>query len=259
MMIAGGLGGWFVEHVPLWTILLLDASTYLVSFLIQATLPYEATHLGARREVRAGSVWSAVADGWRWLRDRPQLNVFLTCSLVPFIIVMTANYLFPIYVAETLHAGAGWFAAGEIAFSIGAIAAGALLPRLIVRHTAAMTIPATMFVFAAGMLVVLVFRLPLTYLCAGVMLGFGNAGCRVARSALLMHIVPNAVMGRVGGFYQVLDRVLRTLLVMSMTIIDRHGPPAGFLVLLAVLAVALFGVLQTRLALRTVETAAVPA
>jgi MFS family permease len=264
MMIAGGLGGILVERVPLWVILLFDASTYLVSFLIQATLPYEPTHLretqparAASRESRARpSVWASVAAGWRWLRDRPKLTVFLTCSLLPFIIVMTGNYLFPIYVTETLHADAIWFAGGEIAFAIGAILAGALLPRLIAQHTAATTIPGTMFVFLAGLLAVIVLRFPLTYLAAGALLGFGNAGCRVARSALLLHIVPNEVMGRVGGFYQVLDRVLRTLLVMSMAVIDRHGPPAGFLVLLAVLLVALFGVLQTRLALREVETAA---
>ena len=38
MMIAGGLGGVLIERVPLWTILLFDAATYLASFLIQATL-----------------------------------------------------------------------------------------------------------------------------------------------------------------------------------------------------------------------------
>ncbi|HVS51854.1 MAG TPA: MFS transporter [Opitutaceae bacterium] len=258
MMIAGGLGGVLVEHVPLWAILLFDASTYLTSFLIQATLPYEPTHLAAPRTTATHrpAVWASVAAGWNWLRERPQLNVFLTCALLPFIIVMAGNYLFPIYVTETLHANAIWFAGGEIAFACGAVLAGALLPRLIAQHTAATTIPATMFVFLAGLIAVIALRFPLTYLAAGALLGFGNAGCRVARSALLLHIVPNEVMGRVGGFYQVLDRILRTLLVMAMAVIDRHGPPAGFMILLAVLLVALFGVLQTRLALRQVETAA---
>ncbi|MEO5959449.1 MAG: MFS transporter [Opitutaceae bacterium] len=259
MMIAGGLGGWLVEHVSLTTILAFDAATYLASFLIQATLPYAPTHLGARL---AGaepahltqSVWRSIAAGWRWLRERPRLTIFLTCSLLPFVIVMAGNYLFPIYVTETLRASAAYFAGGEIAFAAGAVLAGALLPRLIAQHTAATTIPATMFLFLAGLLLVIVFRFPFAYLFAAVLLGFGNAGCRVARNALLLHIVPNEVMGRVGGFYQVLDRLLRTLLVMSMVVIDRHGPPAGFMILLGVLLIAIFGVLQTRLALRTVES-----
>ncbi len=279
MMIAGGLGGILIEHVPLWGILLFDAATYLASFLIQASLPYVATHLrggeggGAyfsppsrdpndrlksvlpQAAPARPAIWQSVAEGWRWLSDRRKLAIFFTCSLVPFLIVMAGNYLFPIYVSQTLHASAAWFAAGEIAFALGAILAGFMLPRLIGRHSAANTIPATMLVFLAGMIVIIVFRLPLPFLCAGALLGFGNAGCRVARAALMLHLVPNGMMGRVGGFYQVLDRVLRTLLVLAMMIIDTQGPPAGYMILAGVLVIALFGVLQTRGAIRGAITA----
>jgi hypothetical protein len=62
MMIAGGLGGILVEHVSLTTILLFDAATYLVSFLIQSTIPYEATHL---RPTDAGTARPSV---WRQYR-----------------------------------------------------------------------------------------------------------------------------------------------------------------------------------------------
>lgn len=252
MMIAGGLGGYLVEHIPLWAILLFDAATYLTSFFIQSTLPYQATHLAASSApaLAKPSVWRAVAEGWRWLRDRPRLTVFLTCSLLPFVIVMAGNYLFPIYVSQTLQAGAAWFAGGEIVFALGAILAGALLPRLISQHSAATTIPGTMLVFLAGLVLVITLRHPVAYLAAGALLGFGNAGCRVARSALLLHLVPNEMMGRVGGFYNVFDRVLRTGLVLAMGVIEVSGPPAGFLILLAVLVLALLGVLQSRSALR---------
>lgn len=268
MMIAGGLGGILVDHVPLWVILFFDGSTYLVSFLILGTLPYEATHLGASdRSAPASaagavtsaarprpSVWQSVVEGWNWLHDRPQLAIFLTCSLIPFIVVMAANYLFPIYVSETLHANATYFAGGEITFALGAIAAGALLPRFLAHHSAAATIPITMLVFLAGLTFVVLLRLPIVYLLAGVLLGFGNAGCRVARSALMLHVVPNQVMGRVGGFYNVLDRVLRTVFVLAMSIIDIYGPPAGFIVLIALLVAALYGVMQTRETLRAFVT-----
>lgn len=269
MMIAGGLGGILVEHVPLWVILLFDAATYLTSFLIQATLPYEATHLYGRDgqparprtrgpRVPTSGVWSAVGEGWRWLRARPRLAIFFTCSLVPFLIVMASNYLFPIYVSQTLHASAVYFAGAEITFALGSIAAGFLLPRLIGRHSAANTIPATMLVFLAGLIVIIVFRFPVALLFAGMLLGFGNAGCRVARSALLLHLVPNTVMGRVNGFYLVFDRVMRTLLVYAMVIIDTHGTPAGYLILTCLLLLAFVGVLQSRSSVR-VSANVVPA
>jgi hypothetical protein len=57
-------------------------------------------------------------------------------------------------------------------------------------------------------------------------------------------------MGRAGGFYDVLDRVLRTLLVMAMGIIDVYGPPAGYLMLLVLVVFALFGGLWSRTAAR---------
>jgi MFS family permease len=249
MMIAGGLGGILVEHVPLTTILLLDAATYLASFLIQSSIPYEATHL---RPAAAGSpstsVWGNIGAGWHWLHARPRLALFFAGTLAPFLVVMAGNYLFPIYVAQSLQAGAGYFAGGEITFALGAILAGAWLPQLISRHSAAQTIPATMLVCLAGIALLYLFQLPLVYLLAGALIGFGNAGNRVARSSLLMHLVPNEVMGRVGGFYHVLDRILRTLLVLSLGIIDQHGPPAGFLLLGIFLAAALIVVWLTRTA-----------
>ncbi len=279
MMIAGGLGGLLVAHVPLWVILAFDAATYAASFALQSTLPYTATHLapaGAAAVAVAGAsatattgpapvstarvsaargVWTAVGEGWRWLVDRPLLGLFFTCTLIPFVIVMAGNYLLPIYVAQTLRAGPGWFAAGEIAFALGAIAAGFMLPRLIGRHSASDTLPGTMLVFLAGLLIVLVAPYPLAFLVAGLLLGFGNAGTRVARSALLMHLVPNHMMGRVGGFYQVLDRVLRTLLVMAMVVIDTHGPVAGYLILAVLAVLALAGALHSRATVRSAMAA----
>ncbi len=279
MMIAGGLGGLLVAHVPLWVILAFDAATYAASFALQSTLPSTATHLapagaaavavsGASATATTGpapvstarvsaarGVWTAVGEGWRWLVDRPLLGLFFTCTLIPFVIVMAGNYLLPIYVAQTLRAGPGWFAAGEIAFALGAIAAGFMLPRLIGRHSASDTLPGTMLVFLAGLLIVLVAPYPLAFLIAGLLLGFGNAGTRVARSALLMHLVPNHMMGRVGGFYQVLDRVLRTLLVMAMVVIDTRGPVAGYLILAVLAVLALAGALHSRATVRSAMAA----
>jgi MFS family permease len=258
MMIAGGLGGWLVEHVPLWAILGFDGATYLTSFLILRTIPYEATHLRDRGNAMATrpSILASIAEGWHWLHARPQLAIFLTCSLLPFVAVMAGNYLFPIYVAQTLHAPAALFAGGEILFAAGAVIAGAFLPRLIAQHSAATTIPGTMLAFLAGLLVFIFIRHPIAYLAGSVLCGFGNAGCRVARSALMLHLVPNAVMGRVGVFYNLLDRVLRTLLVSSMVIIDVHGAPAGYMLLAGILVIAFVGVLSTRNVLRPAANAA---
>ena len=246
-LLSGAAGALLVGHVPLWVILLVDASTYLVSYLIQATLPYEATHVKApvAGEARPGVLFS-VKEGWGWLAAHPGLGIFLTASFIPFVLVMVSNYLFPVYVAQTLHRSAFFFGISEVAFSFGAVSAGYFLPRVLSKHSAAATIPATMAIFLVGVLAVIVLRFPGVYLVVGVLLGFGNAGCRVGRNTLMLHSVPNAVMGRVGIFFSVFDRFLRTVLVASMVVVDLYGPPAGFAVLGFVLALALVAALRSR-------------
>jgi MFS family permease len=250
MMIAGGLGAILVEHVSLTTILLFDASTYLFSFLIQSTLPYESTHLDGAAATPRVSAWQAVGEGWRWLRDRPRLTVFFTASLMPFITIMVGNYLFPIYIAQTLHAGAWVFGAGEIVFAAGAILAGFSLPGFIAEHSARTTVPATIVVFAVGAALLVLFPVPALYFVASLLLGFGNAGSRVARSAAMLHLIDNKVMGRVGSFFHAYDRVLRTILTSAViAIVAVGGARPAFALLLVLVLVSLVAVVRSRSAL----------
>ncbi|MBM3874560.1 MAG: MFS transporter [Verrucomicrobia bacterium] len=247
MLLAGALGGVAVSHLPLWVILLIDCGTYLAAFVIERGIPHEATHLkpaapsaaAAGPDPQRGGVLGGVAEGWRWLAERPALGVFLTASLLPFIVVMAGNYLVPVYVSETLRAGPGTFALSEVAFAVGALGAGLLLPRLLARQTVGTLLPLIMAIFLVGLILQATLPFTAVFVGAMVLLGFGNAGTRVGRSALMLHVVPNAVMGRVTVFFSVLDRVMRTLLVSSMVVVDVWGAQAGFIVLLAVVAVGL--------------------
>jgi MFS family permease len=254
MMIAGGLGAVLVERVSLPVILLLDAGTYLFSFAIQSTIPYRSTHLDAGGTTARPSAWGAIAEGWRWLRDRPRLAIFFAASLSPFIVIMVGNYLFPIYISQTLGAGAWVFGAGEVVFAAGAILAGLILPRLIATHSARWTVPFTMTLFAVGV-GLLVARVDVAvYLLAALLLGFGNAGSRVARAAALLHLVDNKVMGRVGSFYHAYDRVLRTTLTSAVIpIVATVGARTAFAVLLVLVLLSLIAVLRTRSALAAAE------
>lgn len=273
MLLAGALGGLAVSHLPLWVILLIDCGTYLAAFFIERGIPYEATHLrsaatdsaAARGEpsgsggaanpgsARAGGL-DGVAEGWRWLAARPSLAVFLTASLLPFVVVMASNYLVPVYVTETLQAGPGTFAVSEVAFAVGAMGAGFLLPRLLARQSVGALLPLIMAVFLVGLILQATLPFTAVFVGAMVLLGFGNAGSRVGRSALMLNVVPNAVMGRVTVFFSVLDRVLRTLLVSSMVVVDVWGAQAGFIVLLVVMGVGLAAAWLSRKRLPAVST-----
>jgi MFS family permease len=249
-MLAGGLAGLLVDRVPLWGILLADASTYLFSFAIQATLPYAATHLPENAAPPANA-WHALAEGWRWLHERARLSVFFGCTMVPFILVMVSNYLFPVYVSDVLHASAAVFGNGEIAFAVGALLAGLAIPKIATERGADQTVTATMLVCLTGLgLLALVHRTAIYY-AAVLLFGFGNAGSRVARNALLLHVVPNQVMGRVSMFFNAADRLLRTVLTYGCTfLVARGGAALGYGLLWLVLLLAFAGVLATRTSVR---------
>lgn len=250
MLLAGALGGLAVAHLPLEIILLIDCATYTAAFFIQRGIPYASTHLSVAHDGKpvsqAGGVLQRVVQGWEWLAAQPRLAIFLTCSLMPFVLVMAGNYLVPVYVSQTLQAGPWIFAASEVSFALGAIAAGLILPRLLARHQARQTIPLTMACFLVGLAVQAAWPAVGAFLGAMMLLGFGNAGSRVARSSLMLHVVPNEVMGRITVFFSVLDRVLRTLLVASMQVVDLWGPRAGFAILLVIMVGSLVGAWLSR-------------
>ena len=255
-MLAGGLASLLIDHVSLTTILLLDASTYAISFLLQSTIPYVATHQTAEtKNSPAPNAWRAVGEAWAWLRERPALSTFLLCSFTPFLGVMVANYLFPIYVASTLHETPGVFGRGEMIFAIGAIAAGVCVPFLTARFNHARTTVALAAVFLVGLVLLSWWPRTLPFYAAMVFLGLGNAGVRVARNVIVLETVPNAIMGRIHVFFLVFERALRTLLILLMTaLVDVRGAPLCFAVLLLVNLAAFAGMWRSRPAAEAAQT-----
>ncbi len=244
-MISGGLAGMLVDRVPLWLILLVDAATYLFSFAVQSTLPYESTHLKAGAP--SAGAWRMMAEGWHWLYGHARSSIFFACTLVPFVLVMVDNYLLPVYVKDVLLASARVFGGGEITFAVGALMAGVFIPIIANRRGANPVITVTMTLCLAAVTMFMLYRTPTGYFVAMSIFGLGNAGCRVARTAAMLHVVPNAFMGRVGMFFNAADRFLRTVLISTSTLIVRyHGPTMAFSVLWVVLLGALIGAVATR-------------
>ena len=244
-MLAGGLAGLLIDHVPLWAILAADASTYLFSFAVQSTLPYVSTHL--QDGAPPPGAWAAMAEGWRWMDGRRTLSLFFGCTLVPFILVMVSNYLFPVYVSGVLHASAAVFGNGEIVFAVGALLAGVFIPRLATERGPGGVITATLLLCLAAVALLSLQASPWTYYAALGLFGLGNAGCRVARNAAMLHAVPNRVMGRIGIFFSAADRLLRTVLTFACTALVAHGGARlAFTLLWVVMLAAFAGTLATR-------------
>lgn len=209
-MLSGGIASVMLVYAPFPLILLCDACTYLFSFFVQRTLPYRADHLDEKKPSQ--SAWASLAEGLNWLRARPKFTLFIICTIAPFIAVMTGTYLFPIYVQNILQAPASVYGRGEMAFALGSIIAGFIAPKLIARHAAPHIALIMMALFIAGLVLLGSLHTVPTFYAALMFLGLGNAGSRVARGTVLIHEVPNAIIGRVHVAIAATDRLLRTAL-----------------------------------------------
>jgi len=244
-MLAGGLASVLIDRVPLGLILLCNTATYAVSFFVLRTLPYRATHLagegaaydGANSNVATAApappespVMSFIA-GLRWmLGERFAFSVFLICTLAPFIAVMVGGYMFPVYVQTVLEASASVYGRGEVALAIGAILAGLALPRLITGRSQAGLAIGLMGLFLAGFVLLSLVPGTNAFYIALLMLGLGNAGARVVRGSVMLHAVPNALMGRVNVVMATAERLIRTLLMLGAIALISRGlsPTLGF-------------------------------
>jgi MFS family permease len=247
-MLAGGLAAVLLDHVSFSTILLVDGATYVFSWIVQRPLPYTATHLEADRP--ATSVSADFFEGLRWLRDRPAFTTFILCTLAPFVAVMVGNYLFPIYVQKILQAPAIVFGTGEMAFSVGAIAAGLVGPKILGRISPATVALAMMGIFLLGLALLSTVPTVAAFYVALILLGLGNAGSRIARGSVLLHVVPNALMGRVNVVIGALDRLVRTLMQFAaIAVVVRSDAALAFGGLLGFTGLALLLAWFTRAAL----------
>ncbi len=257
-MLAGGLAALMIDHVDLSTILLLNGGTYVFSYFIQRPLPYTASHVSADRPKT--SVTADLVEGLRWLGARPAFTTFILCTLAPFVAVMVGNYLFPIYVQHILRASAAVFGTGEMAFAVGAIAAGLVGPPLLTRLPTATVALGMMALFVVGLALLSGVPTVATFYVALLLIGLGNAGARVARGTVLLHEVPNALMGRVNVVIAAIDRLVRTLMQFAaIAVVVRADAVLAFGGLLTFTGGALLVAFLTRRAIpRTVYATVAP-
>lgn len=233
-MIAGALGALLVGRVPLWAILLLDTCTYATGLCLIALVPYRRT---VRRPAKDdGSAWKMMLQGIEYLRERPRLSLIIFSSFLPFVGLMVANYLAPIFVKNTLTAGPEVYGTGEATYAFGAIVAGLTIPALNGRVGLIPTLLITVGVFTLAAAAMPLFPSMLMFWIASSFQGWGNAGSRVARSILVLETVPNEVVGRVNLFYGALERLLRAILLAVATWLVAVGGPKSAYWLISVIS-----------------------
>jgi MFS family permease len=230
-MIAGAAGAFLISRVPLWVILAMDSSTYAVSFFLMTQLAYQPSKLGSSADSALKLMWEGVC----YLRQRPRLSLVMLASFLPFLALMVANYLSPIFVRDTLRMGAEVYGGGEISYAVGAIIAGLTVPFINGKIGLVPTLLFTIGVYTVAVALNPILPVAAVFILSFLLQGWGNAGSRVARSILVLKTVPNDIIGRVNLFYGAIERLFRAALLALVTyLLADWGPNLSYFILAAI-------------------------
>lgn len=108
-IVAPGLAGILLVKAGIGTVLLADASTFLVAIvtLLIVQIPRPAESMEGNRN--KGTLWRESAAGWRYLRDRPGLmGLLVLFAMVNFLVAWVNVLYIPLVLSFASPAVLGW-------------------------------------------------------------------------------------------------------------------------------------------------------
>jgi MFS family permease len=224
-LIAGSVVGFMYNHIGLGGVLLIDFSTYLVSFLC-----YFAVRKGRhivlrpaelRADIRAAETqferfWREMREGLHFLRDHRAV-VLLGTSWALFLGAMITGVVVTPSLSERIfHAGAagyGWLNAGW--------GTGAFLSALYAPQVIAFVGGRRSMAFSMALLAVCAACAPVSHWLVGGMLIYGAMGSArgvggIAMNTSLMEMVPPHLMGRVQNTFYFFGTFLQLVLALAV-------------------------------------------
>jgi len=246
-LIAGSIVGFVYNRIGLGGVLLIDFSTYLISFLCYFAVR-KGRHVVPRpAELRADIVAAETAferfgremrEGIQFLRGKRKL-VLLGISWALFLAaMMTGVVVTPPLSDKVFHAGAvgyGWLNAG---WGTGAFVSALYAPWFIASLGARRSIAVSMGLLTIGMILApLSPMLAIAVFIYGVM-GSARGVSGVAINTSLMEQVPPHFMGRVQNTFYFAGTALQICLALVVGAVAQVSLVAGFSVIGLVYAVA---------------------
>jgi MFS family permease len=246
---AGAIVGFVYNHIGLGGVLLIDVSTYVVSFFC-----YFAVRKGRHVVPRPGELhadltaaedaerrfWHELWDGIQFLRGNRSV-VLLGTSWALFLgAMLTGVVVTPSLSDRVFHAGAvgyGWLNGG---WGVGAFLSALYAPKVISRLGWRMAIAISMAFLAGGMLLS-----PFApFLAMAVLLyslmGSARGVSGVAMNTSLMEQVPNHLMGRVQNIFYFAGTFLQISLSLAVGAVAQKVSLAGGFALIGSMYVLAF-------------------
>jgi len=224
-LIAGAIVGFIYDHIGLGGVLMLDVSTYVVSFVCYFAVR-KGRHIVMRpEELKADIIaaesqlarfWREMKEGLHFLRDHRAV-VMLGASWALFLGAMiTGVVVTPSLSDRVFHAGAkgyGWLNAGwGTGAFVSALYAPAVIAKFGARRSSAFSMAILAVCVAFAPISGFLFLAISTYFVMGSARGVGGVGMNTS----LMEMVPKHLMGRVQNAFYFAGTFLQLVLAICV-------------------------------------------
>jgi len=244
-LIAGSIVGFVYNKIGLGGVLLIDVSTYVVSFLCYFAVrkgrhvvprPAELHSDIVAAESAVGKFFREMREGISFLRDRREI-VMLGVSWALFLSAMMTGVVVTPPLSEHFHAGAvgyGWLNGG---WGTGAFVSAFYAPLFIKMFGARRSIAISL-----GLLAVMMISAPMVPLLALAVVVYALMGSArgitgVSLNTSLMEQIPQHFMGRVQNTFYFAGTIFQVLQAYLVGAVAQHNLAAGFSVIGLVYAV----------------------
>jgi MFS transporter, DHA3 family, macrolide efflux protein len=244
-LIAGSIVGFVYNKIGLGGVLLIDVSTYVVSFLCYLAVrkgkhvvprPAELRTDIVAAETAVGKFFREMREGIQFLRGHREI-VMLGVSWALFLSAMMTGVVVTPPLSEHFHAGAvgyGWLNGG---WGVGAFVSAFYAPVFIKRFGARRSIAISL-----GLLTVLMISAPMMPLLAlsvvvYALMGSGRGITGVAMNTSLMEQIPQHFMGRVQNTFYMAGTMFQVLQSYLVGAVAQRNLAAGFSVIGLVYAI----------------------
>jgi MFS family permease len=241
-LIAGSVVGFMYNHVGLGGVLLIDVSTYVVSFLCYFAVR-KGRHVVLRPEqLRADLIaaesqlqrfWREMREGLHFLRDH-RAAVMLGISWALFLGAMsTGGVVTPSLSERIFHAGPvgyGWLSAG---WGTGAFVSALYAPQVIAYLGGRRAVSFSMALLSVAMICAPVAGFLVLAIAAYFVMGSGRGVGGVAMNTSLMEMVPKHLMGRVQNTYYFAGTFLQIVLALGVGAMAHRVSLVGAFAILA--------------------------
>lgn len=174
---------------------IISALIDLCSIILILFIPYDpSVHIKALSSSRRTGKSDNVKD-FR-MSNYGLLTLFALIMNIPFVMVVTGNFLYPIYIVMGLHRGANFIAIKGSIYALSAIFSGILFPKMESKIDKRKLYMFPFSIFSIGIFGIAITNSPLIFLSMSIFMGLGNGSSRILRNTLIMKNVENQFIGR---------------------------------------------------------------